>query len=53
MREFIARLIKCGFSRDIAVCVVRTYMRDKDVNGLRRYVNAIEEETKYREEQVL
>ena len=50
MREYIARLIKTGMPRDIAVCVARSYARDKDMYGLEQYVISVEEETKYREE---
>lgn len=51
MRECIARLIKCGMPRDIAVCICKLYAIKDDWHGMQKYVEAIEEETKYREEE--
>lgn len=49
MRDCIARLIKCGMPRDVAVCICKTFVRDGNLFELERYVESIEEETKYKE----
>jgi len=49
MRDCIARLIKCGMPREIALCVCKTFARANDFIGMERYVESVEEETRYRE----
>ena len=49
MRDCIARLIKCGMPREVAVCICKTFARSNDFLGMLRYVDSIEEETKYKE----
>ena len=51
MKDYIARLIKCGMPRDVAVCIVRQYAKRNDWINLESYVYSVEEETKYREEE--
>ena len=51
MRHYIARLVKCGIPRDIAVCVCKSFAWEKDWKGMERYVEAVEEESKYREDE--
>ena len=51
MREYIARLIKSGMDRDVAVCVCSTYAKRKDFDGLKEYVEAVEEENYYNTEE--
>ena len=49
MKDCIARLIKCGMPRDVAVCICKTFMRDNNLYALQQYVESVEEETKYKE----
>lgn len=51
MRECIARLIKCGMPRDVAVAVCRSFARDADWHGMEQYVDFVEEETRFREDE--
>lgn len=50
MREYIARLIRCGIPREIAVCVCQSYGKRKDWYGLEQYIYSVEQETKERED---
>ena len=50
MREYVARLIKCGMPRDIALCVCRSFVKKGDWRGLHQYVYEVEEEVKERED---
>ena len=50
MRDYIARLVKCGMPRDIAVCICRSYARKGDWHGLYQYVYSVEEEVKERDD---
>ena len=51
MRDYIARLIRCGMPRDIAVCICRSYAKNNDWKGLYDYVYSVEMEVKEREEE--
>lgn len=46
MREYVARLIDCGFSRSMAVWLCKHYYRREGMRGLERYVMAVEEENR-------
>ena len=50
MREYIARLIRCGMPREVAVCVCRQFFRRKEYKELDYYVDAVEKENKQRED---
>lgn len=50
MHEYIARLIRCGMPREVAVCVCKQYFRRKQLWELDQYVYSVEQETKEREE---
>ena len=50
MRELIARLINCGFERETAVTIACTFRRTKNLHDLEKYVEAVEEEIRYKEE---
>ena len=50
MREYIARLIRCGMPREVAVCVCKQYFLRKQFYELDQYVYSVEQETKEREE---
>ena len=49
MREYVARLIKCGMPRDVALCICRSFARDYDYISLEHYIDSVEEEIKYKE----
>ncbi len=51
MRECIARLIKCGMPRDVALAICRSYARRRDWYGMEQYVYSVEQETKEREDE--
>ena len=51
MRELIARLIDCGFQRDMAVAVACIYRDRHGIYELERYVESVEEECRYKEEE--
>jgi len=50
MNKLIARLINCGMPRDVALCVYGTYKRSGNLFDFERYVESVEEETRYQEE---
>ena len=52
MRELIARLIDCGFDRETAVTIACTFRRCGNLFELERYVESVEDEIRYREEDV-
>ena len=51
MRDYIARLIRCGMPRDIAVCVCHSYAKKNDWYGLHQYVYSVEQEVAERDEE--
>lgn len=53
MREYVARLIRSGMPRDIALCICRNYVKRKDWEGLEEYVYSVEMEAIEREEDEL
>ena len=50
MRELIARLINCGFERETAVTIACSFRRTNSLRDLEKYVEAVEDEIRYREE---
>lgn len=50
MNKLIARLIKAGMPREVALAVFRSYKRVNDLWGFERYVESVEEESRYQEE---
>lgn len=44
MNKLIARLIKTGMPRDVAVAVCRSFMRNSNLFEFERYVEGVEEE---------
>lgn len=50
MRELIARLIDCGFERETAVTIACTFRRCGNLHDLERYVESVEEEIRYKED---
>ena len=50
MREWIARILRCGMPRDVAVCICGQYAKRKDWLGLENYVYSVEEETRERDD---
>ena len=50
MNKLIARLIKAGMPRDVALAVYRSFKRFNDMFGFERYVESVEQESKYQEE---
>lgn len=50
MNKLIARLIDAGMPRDIALAVYRSFKRFNDLLGFERYVESVEEESRYQEE---
>ena len=51
MREFVKRLIDCGFSREMALAICHNYSRRNDMYGLERYIEDVEKENEYDLEQ--
>ena len=49
MREYVARLVKCGMPKDIATCIVRSFADGNDWMHLEEYVYSRECEAEYRE----
>lgn len=45
MREFVARLIRAGMPRDVAVSACRQIIRAKGLGALSDYVDAVEGES--------
>ena len=50
MNKLIARLIDAGMPREVALAIFRSFKRDGDLAGFRRYVESVEEETSLQEE---
>ena len=50
VNKLIARLIDAGMPRDIALAVYRSFKRFNDLLGFERYVESVEEESRYQEE---
>lgn len=50
MNKLIARLIRCGMPRDVAVAVCRSFMKNSNLFELERYVEGVEEESRTQEE---
>lgn len=50
MNKLIARLIDCGMDREIALAVYRSFKRDGNLFEFERYVESVEEETRYQGE---
>ena len=48
MNKLIARLIDCGMTREIALCMYRQYKND--LHEFELYVEAVEEECRVQEE---
>ena len=44
MNKLIARLIKCGMPREVALAVYRNYKRNSNLHEFERYVESVEEE---------
>lgn len=44
MNRLIARLIKCGMPREVALAVYRTYKRNGRLPDFEHYVDAVEDE---------
>lgn len=51
MKDYVARLVKCGMPRDIALCICRNYSKKNDWYGLEQYVYSVEMETKERDDE--
>ena len=47
MREYVKRLIDCGFSREIALAICHSFARHKDWHGLEKYIYSVEKENEY------
>lgn len=45
MREYVARLIRCGVTRETAVIICRYYKRRGMMRELAKYVEDVERET--------
>jgi hypothetical protein len=52
MNKLIARLIKCGMPRDVALAVCRSFKRDSNMFEFERYVEGVEEECREQMEAV-
>lgn len=52
MNRLIARLIKCGMSREVALSIYRSFKRDNDLFEFERYVEGVEEECREQMEEV-
>lgn len=50
MNKLIARLIDCGMPREVALAVYRNYKKSNNLFEFERYVESVEEETKFQEE---
>ena len=50
MNQLIARLIKAGMPRDVALAVYRSFKRFNNLYGFERYVESVETESRYQEE---
>lgn len=44
MREFVARLIKCGIPRMTALCICNYFKRRHQIDELKHYIDAVERE---------
>ena len=44
MQEYVARLIRCGFTRDTALTICRYFRREKTLHDLAQYVDEVEKE---------
>ena len=44
MQEYVARLIRCGFTRDTALTICRYFRREKTLHELAQYVDEVEAE---------
>lgn len=44
MREYVARLINCGFPRELAVWLCCHYRKEGGTRAVERYVEAVEAE---------
>ena len=47
MREYVKRLIDCGFSREMALAVCRNYTKQNKWRDLERYIEDVEREDEY------
>lgn len=52
MNKLIARLIKCGMPREVAMAVYRSFMRDSNIFEFERYVEGVEEECSEQMEEI-
>ena len=52
MNKLIARLIKCGMPRDVALAVCRSFKRNSNMFEFERYVEGVEEECREQMEAV-
>lgn len=46
MNKLIARLIDCGFSREVALAIYRSFKRDRNLYELESYVESVEAENR-------
>jgi hypothetical protein len=44
VRDFVARLIKCGIPRMTAVCICNYFKRRHQIDELKHYIDAVERE---------
>ena len=44
MNKLIARLIRCGMPREVALAIYRSYKRENNLFEFERYVDGVEEE---------
>jgi len=52
VNKLIARLIKCGMPREIALAVYRAYKKDNNLYGFERYVESVEDECREQMDEV-
>ena len=50
MNKFIARLIDCGMTREVALAVYRDFKRHGKLFEFERYVESVEEECRRQED---
>ena len=50
MNKLIARLIDCGMTRDVALCIYGQYKRRGDLYGFERYVESVEQASQENQE---
>ena len=52
MNKLIARLIKCGMPRDVALAVCRSFKQSSNLYEFERYVESVEEECREQMEEI-